>query len=514
MNIRLLHMLALCVITGVALSACSATPNESQTAPENTASPTAIAESPATAMEGLLMESGLQSGDLVVAAKAIPTYSVELSFPQSGTVSKILVEEGDYVRAGDPLIQLDTEGLQLRLEDVQATLAEVKAAYEKLLEGASEEQIAQAQARIERVRSQFNVTESSITADDIEAAHSELERARLHREQLLNGPKTEDIERTQARLDQAEAELEAVRSRWASDKTQAESRIIQTANDLRTQQDLYSRVYWKNRELEQADSLTPDRIDREAEELRTVQNLEEKLQQARVEYEEIRQREIAEVELAEAKMRVAQLNLQELLNPPDADVVASVNAEVAEAQARLSGLLGEEREARLEAALAVVAEAQASYDELVADPRQTDIATLEARLLRAEVDVKLVTLALEQSTLLAPSAGTVVALRVEEGQLIGTGKTVVLLADLSSWQVQSEDLNELSIVHIREGDPVAIRFFALPDLNLTGRVSQISVVGEYTQNMGITYRVLITPDQWDERLRWNMTASVEFLYDQ
>jgi HlyD family secretion protein len=83
----------------------------------------------------------------------------------------------------------------------------------------------------------------------------------------------------------------------------------------------------------------------------------------------------------------------------------------------------------------------------------------------------------------------------------------VIIADFSQWQLVTEGLIELDIMQIREGAPATITFDALPDLELPGRVSHISSFGENTDGE-ITYNVIITPEEWDSRLRWNMTASV------
>jgi HlyD family secretion protein len=84
----------------------------------------------------------------------------------------------------------------------------------------------------------------------------------------------------------------------------------------------------------------------------------------------------------------------------------------------------------------------------------------------------------------------------------------VILADLSSWQIETEDLTELNVVRVREGDAVTISFDALPGFELPGTVSAIEPLGANRQG-DIVYTVVVTPDSWDERLRWNMTATVQ-----
>jgi HlyD family secretion protein len=94
------------------------------------------------------------------------------------------------------------------------------------------------------------------------------------------------------------------------------------------------------------------------------------------------------------------------------------------------------------------------------------------------------------------------------GEVPAAGSPVIVLADLSSWQIETEDLTELSVVQIREGDQVTVTFDALPGFELPGTVSQIKPLGENRQG-DIVYTVVVEPNSWDDRLRWNMTAAVE-----
>ena len=124
-------------------------------------------------------------------------------------------------------------------------------------------------------------------------------------------------------------------------------------------------------------------------------------------------------------------------------------------------------------------------------------ATLEqAKVAQAEMELR------------APFAGTVGSIETAVGENVTPGTPVVQLADLSTWQVETTDLTELSIGRVVEGNTVNVSFDAIPDLTLTGKVVGIRPVGE-TRQGDITYRVTVKPDQQDERLRWNMTATVD-----
>ena len=57
------------------------------------------------------------------------------------------------------------------------------------------------------------------------------------------------------------------------------------------------------------------------------------------------------------------------------------------------------------------------------------------------------------------------------------------------------------------GSPAEIKFDAIPDVKLMGKVSRIDDYGTNRQG-DIVFAVVVIPDRLDERLKWNMTASV------
>ena len=109
--------------------------------------------------------------------------------------------------------------------------------------------------------------------------------------------------------------------------------------------------------------------------------------------------------------------------------------------------------------------------------------------------------------LVAPFAGTVMKVDIAPGEYAAPGAAVLLLADTSAWQVETTDLTELNVAEVGEAATARVTFDALPDLELTGRVSAVKPYGESKQG-DIVYTVNITLDRQDPRLRWNMTAKV------
>jgi HlyD family secretion protein len=128
------------------------------------------------------------------------------------------------------------------------------------------------------------------------------------------------------------------------------------------------------------------------------------------------------------------------------------------------------------------------------------VASAEAALAQARI-------ALADAELKAPFDGTIVTLNNKVGELATPGVFVVRLADLSALRIETTDLTELSISRIRTGDAATITFDALPGVKLTGKVTRIDEYGRNRQGH-IVYTVYVLPDTRDNRLRWNMTASV------
>jgi len=214
--------------------------------------------------------------------------------------------------------------------------------------------------------------------------------------------------------------------------------------------------------------------------------------------------------LAEQQIVGSQASLDKLRAGADANELAAARAHVASSQAALDKLGGEQRSGGLDAAQALVDQSQASLDKLRVGASTNDLAVAAAEVERAQAAVQLAQVALDETELRAPFSGIVATLDVKTGEYVAPGAPVVHLADLSTWQIETTDLTELDVGRVRVVSPVTMTFDAIPGLELTGRVSRIRSLGENKQG-DITYIVTITPDQQDERLRWNMTASTSIV---
>lgn len=236
----------------------------------------------------------------------------------------------------------------------------------------------------------------------------------------------------------------------------------------------------------------------------------------------IRPADIADAEAALAQAAYAQKVAQDAYDQAEkktdrketADALAVAKQDYIAAQRRLEQLKAGATKNELDAARSAIsaaqaqkAMAQAQLDLLKAGATREQIAISEAGVKQAQVALDQARAQLADLRIVAPFDGVIASLNVKVGEIVSPGAPLVWLADMTTWQIETDDLTELSVVRVHEGDPVTITFDAIPDLSLTGKVTRIKAFGEDKQG-DITYTVIVQPDRSDERLRWNMTAFV------
>jgi multidrug efflux pump subunit AcrA (membrane-fusion protein) len=162
----------------------------------------------------------------------------------------------------------------------------------------------------------------------------------------------------------------------------------------------------------------------------------------------------------------------------------------------------DEVRAAYDAALGAEAEAKHQYEISLDGPNADQLALAKANLDAAKD-------ALSNYVLTAPFDGTVAEVNVKVGEQVGPETRAVSLADFSQWITETTDLTELEVVKISLGQTVKLVPDALPDLILSGKVTEISQA--YTQQGGdILYTVRVAVKDPDPRLKWGMTVESTF----
>ncbi len=383
------------------------------------------------------------SGKVVADGVVVPVLEASLSMPVGGIVQELLVSEGDTVVRGQPLLRLQQGRLEAAVAQAEAGVARAQAQLDEFKAGPRAGELLSAQAAIDAAAGQVEKTKAGAKPEDIAAAQAAVDVARASLQQVREGA-------TQQQVIAANAELA---------NAQAAVRLAQAA---------YDRVAGE-----------PD-IGRRPESL--------------------------ELEQATNNFNAAKARLDDLKRGARAGDLAAAQARIRQAEAQLASINAPARAADLATAEAELRRAQAQLDLLRAGARPETISAAEANLASAQAALQEARAALSETELKAPFAGTVAEIAPVAGEQVGAGAVVIRLADLSAWQIETDDLTELDVVKVKVGAPVSLTFDALSGVQLAGRVLKIKPIGAEKQG-DMTYTVVIRPDKHEDRLHWNMTAT-------
>ncbi len=454
--------------------------------------------------------------DHVVATGIVqPIKVVRPKFKNEGVVSEIFIKPGDHVEKGDLIARLNNEEFLLAVQQAELNVEKAKKVYEQTLSPPIPAAVNSAQADVERAQAELQQIQTEITQEDINVARARLESAQAELEVLLALPNEEEVRAAESLLEATRREMEMERARYSSEKATAAAEIEKMANRVRTAQDTYSRVYWDNRKNKKDPGTLEwhEARNRENEAMREVEFMEQALEQARAKYEEARQSEIEAVARGEALIRENQALVEMAKRPANKDQLAIARMKIAEAEAELERLQGARRKAMEEAAQAQVRVNQAELERVRTPPSESVLEELRINIEQQEVYLEEARLTLKNADLFSPISGTVVEVEISPGEYFNVygSQEIFTIADFSGWVIDVGDIADIDIVRIEEGARAIIGFDAIPNLRLPGRVKRIASGGQRVEG-ALFYRAIVEPLEWDERIRWDMPATVAIEY--
>ncbi|MEO1620888.1 MAG: efflux RND transporter periplasmic adaptor subunit [Cyanobacteria bacterium J06632_3] len=172
-----------------------------------------------------------------------PIRTVNVSPKSAGIVEVLLVEQGDRVTRGQVIARMDNDQLNAQMVQNRASVAEAQAQLDDAYNGASDTDIAQAEAAVEAARAQLRDAQArlalaqedrdrtqrlfeqgAVSRSDLDRAISESRSAGANLQQFIarideaeqrlidqqNGNDAETIAQAEARLRRAEGQLQAV----------------------------------------------------------------------------------------------------------------------------------------------------------------------------------------------------------------------------------------------------------------------------------------------------------------
>lgn len=442
-------------------------------------------------IQGQLGLTGQANTDDSSASGFIEAEEVSVAAEIKGRITQIAVTEGDFVKAGQVLVELDTALLDAQVQQIQAKIGTAKAQLAKIEAGVRPEEIAKAEAAVKK-------------------AEAEAEAARVLWQDaitLRDNPQELDIQIDAARTNLKLAKLRVEYTIPFKDAAVA-------MNDLQEQQ---------VRTIEEGTNIHIE-LPHDARDMKIPSNVEllESLEGA-APGDDIR----AHVDFPEGTKRQAWTNW----NLASADEwqrwvdLNSAQADRADAETTLNDLLTlrqdpqvaqikvAQAEAAYQSALAQVQVAKAQEGILKAGARTEQIALAQAQVKQAEASLAALQVQRDQHALVAPLAAWVVEQPAHEGETANPGVTLLTLADLSNLTL-TVYIAETRVGQVAIGQNVQVYVDAFPGEPFTGHVIFISDKAEFTpkniqskeERVNTVFAVKIKLDNPDQRLKPGMPA--------
>jgi HlyD family secretion protein len=188
------------------------------------------------------------------------------------------------------------------------------------------------------------------------------------------------------------------------------------------------------------------------------------------------------------------------------NVKAGDNVTAGETLVKLDTTILEAKVKEAEAGV-LAADAQIRYlNRLATDPLHYESAQADLARAQALLDSAKAVLA-SQSTLTAPFDGTIVSVDIAPAETVVPGQVVIVLGDLSRYQVETTDLSERDVTRVQSGQLVKVFIEALNE-EFTGKVIDVDRVSS-TLGGDVVYKVTIDLDEQPQGLLWGMSADVQ-----
>ena len=190
----------------------------------------------------------------------------------------------------------------------------------------------------------------------------------------------------------------------------------------------------------------------------------------------------------------------------DADIgEASFNTEIA--RLRLEDLRAG-NPADLWEAGALIQQRRLELEQVQAGPTEAQITSAEIAIQRAEEQLSSAEIALNRTRIVAPTAGIIFSINVDEGDSLIPGVAVIEIADVAPlWMLAQVD--EVDIAQITLGSAVTVSLDALQDLDIPAVVDEIALIGTEIDGV-VYYDTRLRLDTTDPRVRVGMTAEAFF----
>lgn len=464
---------------------------------------------------------------------------LDLNFVNSGKVQEIDVKVGDHVEEGAIIAKLDTSQLDSQLVQAKASLSSATADLNKLLKGATGEDIRLSETAVENAKTALDNARQSLldteasSQNDILSAEASVNSAKTmlsNAEKSFENTKTSNENNLNQDYDNAwdtinsglvTASNSLNTNKTTLDDEDAQDTLsvlnIQYLNNATSSKTVATTSYNTANDYAGsiASSLTHENIDgallktkKALEDIRTALSDTNNVLSATVTSSVLSQTELNALKTNVSSARTStntaisnitsaqqDISTQKVTNQTNLDnAQATVNSAQSSLNLSERSLASAETSANLKinAAESSVKTAEGALnqteDQLAlkkAGPRKEDVSSFQSQIKKAQASVDLIQNQINDSTLVSPQKGIVTEINGEIGELASPQKIFVSMITADNFEIKS-NISEVDIAKVKIEDKTKITFDALgPDKEFTGKIAEIDPA--QTEVSGVVY---------------------------
>jgi len=489
----------------------------------------------------------ITKGSLVQTVSEVGTIraakEIELNFSQTGKISKIMAAIGDQVKVGQILAELDYGSLMIKEKEAQANLQVATANLNKLLVGATAQEIAISQAQVTQARANYlsSLAELEETkrnvAEDISQAEeslSDLENSDsasvTASEQAVNNKRNTVLITLSDKLAVANTALDKINTVLndpeaenmlsvkdpiflEKTKTSYSQALILLAKAEKSLNSAEINSSEANIDLAIRDSLAS--LDKVFESLDYCYGVLEKsltsYDFSQTELDSHKTNISAQSTLvgsAISAVQTAQHNFEDAVLAYDNAVKTAKNTLTS------TQLAGEQKitvaQSKADAGWQSWQVAKTQLDKLKYPARSQDVSLYQAQVRQAEASLELIKKQIEDSIIEAPIDGTIIRVNYEVGEQLSAAKSAMAMLGENNFEIEV-DISEADIYKIKVGNAAEITLDSFGDeIKFAGKVLFIEPAETIIQDVTY-YKVKVELTDTEEKLaniKSGMTANV------
>lgn len=418
---------------------------------------------------------------------------VDVKPKASGDVLTVSVKNGDVVKAGQTLAQLNARDALQTVRDAQNSLDTAKLSLEKLTKATDPLSLLQAEDALTQAQeSQQNATADLKKAYDdgfntVANAFVDIPSIMTGLHDILLGydfSSSQDNKSyysdsvknydPKAEVYRDDAYNAYIAARTAYDQNFSDYKTANRSSDAQTTENLIQETY--------------NTVKKMAESVKITNNFilfyQDKLSERNISVPSLSNTHLASLSTYTSKTNTHLSNLLSITQTikNDKDTIVSSGRTIAEKTQSLADL-------------------KAGADPL--DIRSQQLAVQQRQNALADAQGKL-----SDYTIRAPFDGVIAVVSVKKGDTLSSGTAAFTM--ITQQKIAGISLNEVDVAKVKVGQKVNITFDAVSDLNITGEVSDIDLIGTVSQGV-VSYNVRITFDTQDDRVKAGMSLSTAII---